>query len=262
METQELSEGRGVRGGVSGIRRRRSAEYDLWERRDSDPMVREELVRRYMPFAIKLANRYRNNVESFDDLMQVASVGLINAVNRFDPSNGTAFASFASPTINGELKRYFRDRVWLVRVPRGLQEEILSVDRVSSELSAELHRDPTSVEVAERANLDQKQVDEAILAKADRSPVSLDLTMDDDENRAPTITLGSEDPGYRLFEDQDEIRNAVTSLGDTERLVLRLRFIDEMTQSEIADRIGYSQMHVSRLIRRSLESLNDEAMAA
>lgn len=254
MQTYQPTGNREEQSGVGEIRRRRESEASLWSRRDDDPLAREELVRRYLPFAATHANRYNSRTDSFDDLAQVASVGLINAVNRFDPSNGSAFAAFASPTINGELKRYFRDRVWLVRVPRGLQEEIHSVDKASAELSAELHRDPTPGEVAARANIDQRKVEEAILAKADRNPVSLDLEVDDD-GQAPAVTVGSEDPGYGLFEDQDQIRSAVTGLDDTARLVLRLRFIEEMTQSEIADRIGYSQMHVSRLLRRSLEAL-------
>ena len=122
-------------------------------KRDLDPRAREELIARYLPFARNLASRYMNGRESFDDLVQVASVGLMNAVNRYEPAKGTPFTAFASPTIHGELKRYFRDRIWLVRVPRGLQEEIMAVDSAASELSAQLHRNPTPDELAEHTGL-------------------------------------------------------------------------------------------------------------
>lgn len=233
-------------------------EKELWRRRDTDPRAREELVNRYLPFARRLAGKYRNNLESFDDLFQVASIGLVNAINRFDPDNGSPFTAFASPTIQGELKRYFRDRVWLVRVPRGIQEEIQSVDQATEELAAELHREPTRNELAERANLDEGQVQEALLAKKERNPVAFELP-ENEEGRPGGERFGREDPGFRLFEDSDEIRRAMAKLGDTERLVLRLRFIEDMTQTEIADRIGCSQMHISRLIRRSLATLMEEA---
>jgi len=257
MNTRELSESRAD---VGTMHQHLSTEQALWRRRDSDPRAREELVSRYLPFARRLAGRYHNNREAFDDLMQVASLGLVNAVNRFDPDNGSAFAAFASPTINGELKRYFRDRIWLVRVPRGIQEEIHSVDKASEELSAELHRDPTPGEVAHRANMALSEVNEAIRAKGDRIPVSLDLPVDPD-GISPGECRGAEDPGYRLLEDTDEIRHAVSGLTSTERVVLRLRFIEDMTQTEIAERIGFSQMHVSRLLRRTLGKLNEQKVA-
>ncbi|HTU15102.1 MAG TPA: sigma-70 family RNA polymerase sigma factor [Solirubrobacterales bacterium] len=256
METQELQ----GREAADPIRNHLATERILWRRRDEDPRAKEELIDRYLPFAKRLAGRYINNREAFDDLFQVASVGLVNAVNRFDPDNGSSFAAFASPTINGELKRYFRDRIWLVRVPRGIQEEIHSVDRASEELGAELHRRPTREEVANRADLAPSQVDEAIRAKGDRIPVSLDLPVDGEE-RVPANRHGAEDPGFRLFEEKDEIRRAVHDLTGTERVVLRLRFIEDMTQTEIADRIGFSQMHVSRLLRRTLGKLSSRTTA-
>ncbi len=233
-------------------------EHLLWQRRDTDPRAREELVNRYLPFARRLAARYRNNYESFDDLLQVASIGLVNAINRYDPDQGSPFTAFASPTIHGELKRYFRDKIWLVRVPRGIQEEIHSMDQATDDLSAELHREPTNREVAERANLDERQIEEAILAKSERNPVSFDLPVDED-GQSRGERFGREDPGYRLLEETDEIRAAMAGLGDTERLVMRLRFIEDMTQTQIAERIGFSQMHVSRLLRRSVAKLADAA---
>lgn len=215
-------------------------------------------MNRYLPFARRLASRYRNNYESFDDLFQVASVGLVNAVNRYDPDQGSAFTAFASPTIHGELKRYFRDKVWLVRVPRGIQEEIQALDRAADDLSAELHRDPTASELAAWTNLEDGQVQEAILAKSERNPVSFDVPVDE-EGRSRAERFGHEDPGYRILEDTDEIKSAMSKLGETERLVMRLRFIDDMTQTEIAERIGFSQMHVSRLLRRSIAALMEDS---
>ncbi|HTU15960.1 MAG TPA: SigB/SigF/SigG family RNA polymerase sigma factor [Solirubrobacterales bacterium] len=241
----------------SGIEQHLASETELWAARDRDPRAREELMERYLPFARSLASRYRGANESFDDLVQVASVGLVNAVNRFDPDKGTPFAAFASPTILGELKRYFRDRVWMVRVPRGLQENIRTVETASSDLGAELHRTPTTEEIAEHAGMEEAEVDEVMVARQERSPVSLDQP-EDEEGRTPEDRVGVSDPNYGLVEDKDEIREAMSDLSSVEKRVLRLRFIEDMTQSEIADRIGYSQMHVSRLLRRSLERLEEK----
>jgi RNA polymerase sigma-B factor len=257
MNPQALTGSTGV---TADLGPRLVEEEDLWSRRDEDSRAREELVRRYLPFARNVASRYRNNFESFDDLFQVASIGLVNAVNRFDFDQGSPFTAFASPTIHGELKRYFRDKIWLVRVPRGIQEEIQSMDHAADELSAELHRDPTQSEIAARSNLDEKQVQEAALAKSERTPVSFDLPVDD-EGRSRGERFGREDPGYRLLEETDEIKTAMGTLGDTERLVMRLRFIDDMTQTQIAKRIGFSQMHVSRLIRRCVAKLSESSTA-
>ncbi len=217
-------------------------------------------MERYLPFARSLASRYRGANESFDDLVQVASVGLVNAVNRFEPDKGTPFAAFASPTILGELKRYFRDRVWMIRVPRGLQENIRTVESTSTDLGAELHRSPTIDEIAEHTGMDRAEVNEVLVAKQERTPVSLDQP-DDDEGHTPEERVGVQDPNFDLVEDKDEIREAMADLTSVERRVLRLRFIEDMTQSEIAERIGYSQMHVSRLLRRSLEQLEASTAA-
>lgn len=259
MNTDTISTDRSE---VGSIHLHLTDEAALWQARDTDSRAREELVNRYLPFARRIAARYRNNHESFDDLVQVASVGLVNAVNRFDPDNGSPFAAFASPTINGELKRYFRDKIWTVRVPRGLQEEIQAVDSAEQALQAELHRDPTEDEIAERSNLDETQIREARMAKRERNPVSLDLPVDDDEGQTRGERHGAEDPAYRVLEDTDEIRQAMKALGETERMVMRLRFIDDMTQTEIAERIGCSQMHISRVLRRSLNRLSDETANA
>ncbi|MGK2932950.1 MAG: sigma-70 family RNA polymerase sigma factor [Solirubrobacterales bacterium] len=231
-------------------------EKDLWPLRDEDPRVREELVSRYLPFARRLAGKYRNRWESADDLQQVASLGLLNAVLRFDPSKGTPFAAFASPTIHGELKRYFRDRVWIVRVPRDLQEEILEVEHATDELSAQLHRMPTDAEIDEATGLGEGAASRASAARADRVPSSLDSTLDD--GQTPLERFGSVDSSFAAIEDSDALRGAMSELDQDARTVMRLRFVEDMTQSEIADRIGCSQMHISRVLRRSVTSILDK----
>ena len=245
----------------SGIGQHLAGEASLWKARDTDPRAREELMSRYLPLARSLASRYRGANESFDDLVQVASVGLVNAVNRYEPEKGTPFAAFASPTILGELKRYFRDRVWMVRLPRSLQENIKTVDTASSDLGASLHRKPTNDEIADHAGLHEEEVREVLVAKQGRSPISLDQPIDE-EGHSSEDRVGIEDPNFSLVDDKEEIREAVSELNSVERRVLRLRFIEDMTQSEIAERIGYSQMHVSRLLRRSLQRLEASTSAA
>ena len=245
----------------SGIGQHLAGEASLWKARDTDPRAREELMSRYLPLARSLASRYRGANESFDDLVQVASVGLVNAVNRYEPEKGTPFAAFASPTILGELKRYFRDRVWMVRLPRSLQENIKTVDTASSDLGASLHRKPTNDEIADHAGRHGEEVREVLVAKQGRSPISLDQPIDE-EGHSSEDRVGIEDPNFSLVEDKEEIREAVSELNSVERRVLRLRFIEDMTQSEIAERIGYSQMHVSRLLRRSLQRLEASTSAA
>ncbi len=236
---------------ISGYRS--VSESVLWSKRDEDSRAREELVSRYLPFARRLAGRYRNKWESADDLNQVASLGLMNAVLRFDPANGTPFMAFASPTIHGELKRYFRDRVWMIRVPRDLQEEILAVDHASAELSAELRREPTGEEIDDWTNASPGTASRASAAKATRVPSSLDSTLDDGQTQMERF--GAEDPRFGAIDDSDELREAMSDLGATESLVMRLRFVEDMTQSEIAERIGCSQMHISRVLRRSITNI-------
>ena len=243
---------------ISGYRS--VSERALWLKRDEDPRAREELISRYLPFARRLAGRYRNKWESVDDLTQVASLGLMNAVLRFDPSKGTPFMAFASPTIHGELKRYFRDRVWMIRVPRDLQEEILAVDHASAELSAELHREPTREEIDDRTNATPGTASRASAAKSTRITTSLDSALDDGQTQMERF--GAEDPRFGAIDDSDELREAMSDLGPTESMVLRLRFVEDMTQSEIAERIGCSQMHISRVLRRSITNILETIEAA
>jgi len=239
-----------------------ASEQELWSRfgERRDPVIREELVRRYLPFAKNLALRYRGASESFDDLLQVASLGLVNAIDRFDPSRGTPFTAFASPTILGELKRHFRDRVWTVRVPRGLHDRMAEVEKAITELTVELQRSPAVGEIAERLDVDAADVLEVLEANHNRRPLSLDRPMGNEESEESPAAewVGDEDGGFELVEDKLALERALPHLDERERLVLRLRFSEDMTQSQIAERIGHSQMHVSRILRRTLERIRSE----
>ena len=225
-----------------------------------DPLLREELVRRFLPFARSLALRYRGASEPPDDLIQVASVGLVNALDRYDAERGTPFMAFAAPTIMGELKRHFRDRVWTVRVPRGLHDRMANVDSAIADLTRELQRSPSIPEIAEQLDIDELEVLEVLEAGNNRRPVSLDQPSgggEEPDESTPSDWVGSEDPGYELIEGRVALEEAIPHLDDRERLVLRLRFVEDMTQSEIAERIGHSQMHVSRILRRTLKRVRE-----
>jgi RNA polymerase sigma-B factor len=230
---------------------------------EGDLAAREELVKSFMPLARDLALRYRYTDEPVDDLFQVASVGLIKAIDRFDPERGTKFTSYAAPTILGELKRHFRDKGWSVHVPRDLQERTLAVSRASEALSKTLGRSPKAREVAERLGCTVEEVLEAQEAAASYEAVSLDTPVAPGEDEAATLVdfMGGEDTGYELVARRDAIAGAWEALPEMERTVLQLRFSDDLTQHEIGDRIGYSQMHVSRLLRRGLDRLEAAAAA-
>jgi RNA polymerase sigma-B factor len=236
-------------------------ERALWRRfaADRDPTIREELVRRNLPFAKRLALRYRGASESFDDLLQVANLGLLNAVDRFDPDRGIPFTAFASPTILGELKRHFRDRVWTVRVPRGLHDRMAEVDKTITDLTKQLQRSPSVGEIAERLELDQTDVLEVLEANSNRRPLSLDRPAggEDSDEATPAEWVGEEDERFELVEGRIALDSALPYLEERERVVLRLRFVEDMTQSQIADRIGHSQMHVSRILRRALAQIRE-----
>jgi RNA polymerase sigma-B factor len=224
--------------------------------------AREALVERFLPLARQLARRYQHGGEQLDDLVQVASLGLLKAIDRFDPARETAFSSFAVPTILGELKRHFRDKGWSVRVPRDLQELTVRVDRVTEQLARELGRAPTLAEVAERTGHTEEQVLEAREAAGAYRAVSLDRPRDDDEEGEGTVgsAMGTEDPGFGVAEDAATVQRLMRVLSEREREVLRLRFAEDLTQSEIGLRVGVSQMHVSRLIRQAISQLRAEAV--
>jgi RNA polymerase sigma-B factor len=229
---------------------------------DREPAVREELVRRFLPFARKLALRYVHSREPLDDLVQVASVGLLNAIERFEPGRGKKFTSFAAPTIVGELKRHFRDKGWTVHVPRDLQERALAVSRHTERLSAILGRSPTLDELASALECTMEQVMEAIDAAHNYHPASLDAPVahDGEDRCALAETLGDEDSGFELAEHRQALAASWSTLSEVERTVLSLRLVDELTQREISQRIGCSQMHVSRLLRRSMVHLDAGTM--
>ena len=239
-------------------------EADLWERRDSDPMAREELVNRYLAFAKSVAVRYRSQAESLDDLIQVASLGLVNAVTRFDPDRGVPFIAFASPTITGELKRHFRDRTSAMRLPRSLYDRIGQIDIVVADLTNHLNRDPLLSEIAAEMNCPTEEITEAYEAGRNRHPVSLDQTPGsaEDDSSSPAEWLGCEDSRFETTENRIMLRSAMSDLSQEERMVVSLRFQDELTQSEIAEKIGHSQMHVSRMLRRILDRMGDRLPAA
>jgi RNA polymerase sigma-B factor len=228
--------------------------------RDGDPAARAALVDRFLPLARQLARRYQRGGEPLDDLVQVASLGLLKAIDRFDPERTTAFSSFAVPTILGELKRHFRDRGWSVRVPRDLQEMAVRVDRVTDTMARQRGRAPTPTEIAEEIGTTTERVLEAREAAGAYRAISLDRPRDEDEEGdGMTETFGVEDPGFRLAEDSATVERLMTVLTDREREVLRLRFAEDLTQSEIGARVGVSQMHVSRLIRQAVARLRDAA---
>jgi len=229
--------------------------------RDGDQAAREALVQRFLPLARQLARRYQRGSEPLDDLIQVASLGLLKAIDRFEPDRPTAFSSFAVPTILGELKRHFRDRGWSVRVPRDLQELAVRVERVGEDLTRELGRAPTPGEIAQHVGVTTEQVLEAREAAGAYRAVSLDRPRDDDDESDGGMadSMGVEDPGFGLAEDAATVARLMGVLGDREREVLRLRFVEDLTQSEIGARVGVSQMHVSRLIRQAVERLREAA---
>ena len=229
---------------------------ELFQTRE-DEESRDELVRNYLALAEALAHRYRDSGHSIDDLIQVASIGLLKAIDRFDTTRGVNFESFAIPTILGELKRFHRDQGWSVRVPRRLQECALAIRDAITELAQELGRSPSVPEVARHAHMSEEDVLEAMEACGAYTSVSLDAPTND-ESHAPALadTLPVEETAYELAEDWAEFEPHLRRLPERERLIIVLRFFRDSTQSEIAEELGISQMHVSRLLRRTLDDLS------
>ncbi len=233
-----------------------------WQQ-ERDPRAREELVQRFLPLARKLARRYSGAHEPFDDLLQVASLGLVKAIDRFDTSRGTAFSSFAVPTILGELKRYFRDLGWSVHVPRGAQELALKVEDGRQQLMSRTGRPPSVPEIAEYLELSIEQVLEALETAGAHHTASLDSPREGGEEDSGTLAdaFGEIDERFELVDAKVTIAAAAKHLGARERRVLLLRFVEDLTQSQIAEMIGVSQMQVSRILRRALEQLRDLTQA-
>jgi RNA polymerase sigma-B factor len=225
-----------------------------------DQLAREQLVQRFLPLARQLARRYQRGGEPLDDLIQVASLGLLKAIDRFDPSRETAFSSFAVPTILGELKRHFRDKGWSVRVPRDLQELAVKLEPANEALTRELGRAATPTELAERLGVTLEQLLEAREAAGAYRAVSLDRPRDDDEDGDGIgVAFGVDDPGFGEAENSATVERLMRVLSEREREVLRLRFAEDLTQAEIGARIGVSQMHVSRIIRQAIVRLREAA---
>jgi RNA polymerase sigma-B factor len=231
---------------------------------DGDPALRAQLVERYLPLARQLARRYQRPDEPFDDLVQVASLGLVKAIDRFDASREVAFSSYAVPTILGEIKRHFRDRTWSVRVPRDLQEMALKAERSVGELARTLHRQPTVGELAKHLDVSEEAALEALQAAGAYHATSLDTPRGADSEPGDTIadTIGGDDDNYARAEERATIDRLMRSITPREREVLRLRFEQDLTQAEIGEIIGVSQMQVSRLIRQAVSRLRNAAHEA
>ncbi|WP_077099361.1 RNA polymerase sigma factor SigF [Mycobacterium terramassiliense] len=221
---------------------------------------RDKIVERCLPLADHIARRFEGRGEPRDDLVQVARVGLVNAVVRFDVETGSDFVSFAVPTIMGEVRRHFRDNSWSVKVPRRLKELHLRLGTATADLSQRLGRAPTATELAVELGMERDEVVEGLVAGSSYNTLSIDTGggSDDDDARAIADTLGDVDAGLDRIEDREALRPLLEALPERERMVLVLRFFESMTQTQIAERVGISQMHVSRLLAKSLTRLRDQ----
>ncbi|MGZ9933291.1 RNA polymerase sigma factor SigF [Streptomyces sp. NC-S4] len=222
--------------------------------------LRNRLVRMHLPLVEHLARRFRNRGEPLDDLTQVATIGLIKSVDRFDPDRGVEFSTYATPTVVGEIKRHFRDKGWAVRVPRRLQELRLSLTTATAELSQQHGRSPTVHELAERLGISEEEVLEGLESANAYSTLSLDVPDTDDESPAVADTLGAEDEALEGVEYRESLKPLLEGLPPREKRILLLRFFGNMTQSQIAQEVGISQMHVSRLLARTLAQLREKLL--
>ncbi|KPI02715.1 RNA polymerase, sigma 28 subunit, Sig B/F/G subfamily [Actinobacteria bacterium OK074] len=222
--------------------------------------LRNKLVRMHLPLVEHLARRFRNRGEPLDDLTQVATIGLIKSVDRFDPDRGVEFSTYATPTVVGEIKRHFRDKGWAVRVPRRLQELRLSLTTATAELSQQHGRSPTVHELAEKLAISEEEVLEGLESANAYSTLSLDVPDTDDESPAVADTLGAEDEALEGVEYRESLKPLLEDLPPREKRILLLRFFGNMTQSQIAQEVGISQMHVSRLLARTLAQLRDKLL--
>jgi RNA polymerase sigma-B factor len=229
-----------------------------------DLAAREQLIEQYMSLVRSLARRYSYRGEQLEDLVQIGAIGLIKAIDRFDVNRGVELTTYATPNIIGEIKRHFRDRGWAVRVPRGLQELNIQLSRVVEELTVQNGRSPTIPELAKAASVTDEEVLEALESGRAYSSLSLSAGSggnDDDGELDPLESLGAEEHQYEVSEDRAVLEPGFRVLDERERKILHLRFFEGLTQSQIAQQVGISQMHVSRLIRRSLEKIRDEIAA-
>ncbi|MEV3870558.1 SigB/SigF/SigG family RNA polymerase sigma factor [Streptomyces sp. LE64] len=222
--------------------------------------LRNRLVRMHLPLVEHLARRFRNRGEPLDDLTQVATIGLIKSVDRFDPERGVEFSTYATPTVVGEIKRHFRDKGWAVRVPRRLQELRLALTTATAELSQLHGRSPTVHELAEKLAISEEEVLEGLESANAYSTLSLDVPDTDDESPAVADTLGAEDEALEGVEYRESLKPLLEDLPPREKRILLLRFFGNMTQSQIAQEVGISQMHVSRLLARTLAQLREKLL--
>ncbi|AVH24167.1 RNA polymerase sigma factor SigF [Nocardia cyriacigeorgica] len=226
--------------------------------------TREEVVERCLPLAEHIARKFAGRGEMFEDLLQVARVGLLHAIDRFDPARGSSFLSFAVPTIMGEVRRYFRDNTWSVRVPRRVKEIQLSIGPATDKLSQRLGRMPRARELAEELGVDLVEVTQALIAGNAYQSSSIDtVTGGEDSENAPlplTESLGVDEPSYQYVEDYLAVQPYIAELPEREQQVLRMRFFESMTQNQIAEQLGVSQMHVSRILSRTLDWVREQAL--
>jgi RNA polymerase sigma-B factor len=227
---------------------------------EGDLSAREQLIEQYMSLVRSLARRYAYRGEQLDDLVQIGAIGLIKAIDRFDINRGVELTTYATPNIIGEIKRHFRDRGWSVRVPRGLQELNVQLSRLVEQLTVQLGRSPTIPELAKAASATEEEVLEALESGRAYSSLSLSAGASQDEEGLldPLESIGTEEPRYEISEGLADLAPGFRALDERERRILHLRFFEGLTQSQIAQQVGISQMHVSRLIRRSLEKIRAE----
>lgn len=226
-----------------------------------DPVDREILVERFLPLARSLAQRYLRPGEAFDDVFQVACIGLVNAIDRYDVSRGRAFSSFAVPTIAGEIKRYYRDKTWAVHVPRDLQDRTLAVDRAARELESVLGHHPTVGELADHLGLEDEDVLDTLHAAHARRADSLDVPFGDDDPATLGDTIASHDDGFHRAEQRAMLARLTAILTPRDRRIVALRFQHDLTQQQIGELVGLSQMQVSRILRQAMAKLHTHAVA-
>ena len=224
---------------------------------DGDASAREQLIERHLPLVRSLARRYAGRGEALEDIEQVGAIGLIKAIDRFELSREVSLATYATPNVVGEIKRHFRDKGWAIRVPRALQELNASMSGAIERLTGRLSRSPTIAEIAEDLKTTPEQVLEAMEVGSAYATVSLSAHSAD-EDLDPLETIGSEDEDFERSEDRADLAPALNALPPREREILRMRFEEGLPQTQIAERVGLSQMHVSRLIRKSLGAMRDE----
>jgi RNA polymerase sigma-B factor len=222
-----------------------------------EPALRDGLIERYLPLARSIANRYRHTPQSFEDVLAVANLALVKAVDGFDPGRGLAFSSYAVPTMIGEIKRHFRDTAWALHVPRALKEKVLLVERCERELSTKLGRAPTVDDLAHASGLNAEGVLDALEARSAHDAESIDPGGDDDEAGGRVATIGAWDERLEQVDVRATLSSAMAQLSERDRLIIRLRFVDGLTQTQIAERVGVSQMQVSRLLRDALRDLRE-----